>query len=415
MEHFNYKTVMVSTIANGDELETLRFLFFHPDTTRLELVGNLNISHLTVSKALKNLQKKGYIYPSGKIQGESGRPSTTYRIGPDCLYSIGIHFDFDVIRCVLIDASNKIHYQVDSPYSITPTSETCAAILTENLHAIIENIFKEAKKLNISPAVIGVSLPGMVDSENGIWISGLQFPGIRNIPIRTFLEEKIGIPVFIEDNSRSLVVLEKAIGLGRDCTEIVLLYLGSGMGAGIVSDDKILRGFHGTAGEIGHIPHGDNSYRCSCGNVGCFETIVSTYGLIRIFTDRLKQGIISKLQDSKKNDEYTITIEDIYRRAIEGDHFTLKTLHEIGQYIGDACDILIKLYNPEILIISGENAIFSEFLREAVTSTVNFKIAPEINKDFHIDFADYKHHHEAYGAAIVGINDLLKRLKTGIK
>lgn len=394
---------------SSEALKSLRFIFFNSDATRLELIDYLQASHLTVSNVIKQLLAENLIFKSGKKQGESGRPSTTYRIAASSGTALGVHFDFNTIRFVLIDTGGG---------KLLDWEQECAADRPAGLRQeeyigiLADGIQRGLTKIETAgfpaPFSICVSLPGMVDSENGTWISGLQLQGIRSIPLKQELEIKLSLPVFIEDNSRSLVILEKVRGAARGYRNIVLLYLGVGMGAGIVIDNRIVRGVHGTAGEIGHIPHGNSSYRCSCGNIGCFETVVSPYGIKRIFSDRLNEGVSSSLQRFRTGEGFSFSLEDILEAADNGDHLTIKTLAEIGDYIGDACDILIKLFNPEVLIITGFSSIFAKYLRQNVETTISMKIAPEISRDFQVIFPEYKPYFEAWGAGMVAIDELVK-------
>lgn len=393
-----------------DEIKALRMIWLNRDITRLELLELLQVSHLTASNVIKHLETKDLIFKSGKKQGESGRPSTTYRIESGSGTTLGVHFDFNTLRFVLADTEGEMlkTWQSGFPEHNLPHQDHQIYInsLANGIEQAIEALKEEGYAV---PFSIGISLPGMVDSESGIWVSGLQLQGIKNIPLQEELERLLSIPVFIEDSSRSLVLLEKVRGLAKEHRNIVLLYLGSGMGASIVMEDRILRGVHGTAGEIGHIPHGKSTYRCSCGNIGCFETIVSPYGIKRIFEDRLNEGVSSTLQNFKQGSSYTFHLEDIQQAARLGDHLSMKTLAEIGEYIGDAADILIKLFNPEILIITGSGAIFADFMRTSVETTINMKIPPEINNASTVVFAEYKPYYEAWGASMVALNELFKK------
>lgn len=392
-----------------DALKALHFIFLHRDTTRLEIIYNLQISHLTVSNALKKLESKQIIYKSGKVQGESGRPSTTYRINGSIFSILGIYFDSETLQFVLSNASGELitsWEEVLSPEEISLIkTDGPVGILIEKISANLKSVHLKDR---LQPQCLGISLPGMVDSVKGNWISGLQIEGIKSIPLKQILEDAFNIPVFIEDSSRSLVLLEKIFGKAQAYSNITLLYLGKGMGTGLIIDNKIVRGQQGTAGEIGHIPTTHSTYRCSCGNIGCFETIVSPYGILRIFEDRLKEGVSSSLQKFLNKNSYDLDLKKILEAAHAGDHLTIKTLVEIGEFIGDACDILIKLFNPEIIIISGIEAIFADFLKQSIISTINLRTPPLINKNIEIQFADYESNYEAWGAATMALNESLK-------
>jgi predicted NBD/HSP70 family sugar kinase len=154
------------------------------------------------------------------------------------------------------------------------------------------------------------------------------------------------------------------------------------------------------AGEIGHIQHPQNRYRCTCSNVGCLETVISTVGIQRVFRDRLAEGVVSNLQREAEDPN----LDRILGAAREGDRFVQSTLREIGQFLGDACAILIKMFNPEGLIISGDGAMFREFFAEPVEQVVRRWVLPEMLEGFSMTFAEYDPFHEAHGAALVAMD-----------
>jgi predicted NBD/HSP70 family sugar kinase len=217
------------------------------------------------------------------------------------------------------------------------------------------------------------------------------------------LRERLGLPVFIEDISRSVAFYEMHCGHGRSSRSFVVIYLGAGVGAGVVINRRIYRGFHGMAGEIGHIEHADNTYRCSCSNVGCLETVISASSIQRVFRDRLAEGVISSLQQVTGE----LDLAAIRAAADQGDRFTRTTLHEIGEYLGDACTVLIKMFNPDRLIVSGVGALLRDFLAVPAGEVIRRRVLPEMLADFRFLFADYEPTQEAHGAALAAMNHYL--------
>jgi glucokinase len=260
----------------------------------------------------------------------------------------------------------------------------------------------ELKAMNRGPVAVGISLPGMIDTERRVWLSGLQLPGINNLDINTEICKRMDIPVYVEDNCRIISFYEKAEGHGKDLNNFVVLYLGIGVGAGIVINNEIYRGANGTAGEIGHIIHANNNYRCSCGNVGCLETVTSHSGVIRVFQDRLSEGVYSLLQNDAKAG--TLTLESILEAADKGDKLARTTLFEIGQFIGDACTILINLFNPEKLFITGTLEVLKEYFEDAITLSLNRRVVPSILDHTNVQFTPYSAKNEAYGASLFAIS-----------
>jgi len=176
-----------------------------------------------------------------------------------------------------------------------------------------------------------------------------------------------------------------------------------------VIDRKLYRGFHGLAGEIGHIQHPDINYRCHCNNIGCLETMVSAPGILHAFRDRLEAGVISSLQGLRLEGRDSLSLEKILAAARQGDRLAQSTLAEIGGFLGNACATLIKLYNPQRLIISGYGSIFRDYFNDPVHQAITQYVLPDMLVDYKTVFTDYESHHEAFGVALLAMNHFLTR------
>ncbi|WP_422479075.1 ROK family protein [Pleomorphochaeta sp. DL1XJH-081] len=397
------------TNLNSSELEILKSIQMLDSPTRHLISKNAGMSVQKVSQVLKTLESKRIIRKAGKAFSSSGRPSYIYEMDPKQMYTIGAAISNHGISLVVTDATKEIVKN-----SALEFSEE--ALVSHDPTKILEEIIDPLKKAKAdiekeggTAVSIGISLPGMIDTARRVWLSGLQLPGINHLDINKEICKRMDIPVYVEDNSRIISYYEKVEGHGKDLNNFVVLYLGIGVGAGIIIDKSIYRGANGTAGEIGHIIHSKNNYRCSCGNVGCLETVTSDSGVIRVFKDRLSEGVHSLLQPYANTG--TLTLEAILQAANEGDKLARTTLFEIGQFIGDACTILINLFNPEKLFITGTLEILKNHLMDAIMLSLDRKVVPSILENTKVEFTPYSAKNEAYGAALFAVsqywNDLL--------
>lgn len=392
-----------------NEIRAVRAVFSQQHPTRSSIARQTRLSLVKISSVLKELEKKHYIEKAGKTKTTGGRPAYIFQLKPDIGISLGISIAPDYFTVVGIDCSKNV--QIDERYPISLPADPEAhvdAIVSQVVPVVKELMEKRGGKRPI--VSIAIALPGMVDSRRGIWLLGLQVTGITHIDIIGMFEQKLGVPVYIEDVSRALALLEIFRTRGRRIRNFVLLYIGLGLGSGIVINGRLYRGRHGLAGEIGHVKHADNTYRCSCNNVGCLETVVSTEGILRVFQDRLKEGVRSSLQKTMIRTEMSLTLDEILAAAEEGDRVTQSTLGEIGVFLGDACATLIKLFNPQALIISGPGSIFKEYFRGPVEQVIQQRVLPEMLEDYRTVFADYRENHEALGAALLAMKRYLNHL-----
>ena len=178
--------------------------------------------------------------------------------------------------------------------------------------------------------------------------------------------------------------------------DIVYLYLGSGVGAGIIIGQEPFYGSHGMAGEVGHLVVEEDGARCLCGNIGCLETVVSSSSIVRRFQKGSRRSDLS-LQECRGHSQ--LTLEAIRDAATAGDRLAQSTLFELGTLLGDAVSKIIKLYNPRTLIIGGPVGVLGEHLREPIWIKVRQKVIPEMLVDFDMQITASGAIEEAVGAA----------------
>ncbi len=393
------------------ELRVVRSILNLTNATRQGLARDTGLSLVKVSSLLAGLESAGHVVKQGKTASRGGRPSFIYRVNPRLGYSIGACVSPTEVRVVVADCSQGLIHEEVAPLALEADPRAHIRSVQQKLSRQVERVRSQVVPDPERVVAVGVALPGMVDTGSGVWLQGLQLTGVTHAQFARELERRLGLPVYIEDVARALAFLEKVRGIGQGTENFVLVYLGLGMGAGIVIGNRLYRGHHGIAGEIGHIVHANNDYRCSCNSVGCLETVVSAPGIIRVFRERLQAGVLSTLQRFQV-EEQPLSLEDVLEAARGGDRLAQTTLFEIGQFLGDACAILIKLFNPQKLIVSGEASILKEFFAEPVQQVLQQRVLQEMLQDFQLLFADYLPSHEATGAALVALDHYLNgRLK----
>jgi predicted NBD/HSP70 family sugar kinase len=391
------------------EIRAVRAIFSQHHPTRSSIAHHTRLSLVKISSILQELEKKRILEKGGKTKTTGGRPAYIFQLKPDVGVSIGICINPDSFQIVGIDGSKSLCLDQHYPLKLPEDAE-------KHVEAIIEQVIPKVRHIidgqaKRQPVVsVGIALPGMVDSRRGIWLLGLQVTGITHIDIARMFQQKLKIPVYVEDASRALTVLEMHRQSESKLRDFVLAYIGLGLGTGIVINGRIFRGYHGLAGEIGHVEHANNAYRCSCNSVGCLETVASTAGILRVFRDRLKEGVRSSLQKPAGDSDSQLSLEQILAAADGGDRVAQSTLAEIGVFLGDACAILVKLFNPKRLIISGPGSIFKDYFREPVQQVIQQRVIPEMLEDYQTVFADYETNQEAWGAALLAMKCYLNSL-----
>lgn len=204
---------------------------------------------------------------------------------------------------------------------------------------------------------IGIGFPGPVDVELGVVLSPPNMKGWINVPLKDIMEEEFKMPVIIENDANAAAIGEHWMGAGKGMKNLVCITLGTGVGGGIVLNDKIWHGATGIAGEIGHTTIIRNGQKCNCGNRGCLEAYASATGMVRMMHKALLMGGMDKqslsvmpVDEEKLNKDGSKYISEL---AAKGNKIALSVIKEMIQILGIAIVNIVHILNPEIIVISG--------------------------------------------------------------
>ncbi|MGO8698500.1 MAG: ROK family protein [Limisphaerales bacterium] len=200
---------------------------------------------------------------------------------------------------------------------------------------------------------VGIGAPGAVDTETGRVINApnLQW---QDLPLKKMLEKQLGgIPVSVENdcNSATLGVYEKE--LQSKPRHVIGIFIGTGIGGGIIADGKLYSGFNGTAGEIGHMVIQVGGPKCSCGNRGCFEAVASRGAIFRSLHAAIKDGQKTLLTEMLDADLTDLRSGDLRKAIRKGDKLVEKIVEEAAEYTGIAVANLINIFSPQIVVLGG--------------------------------------------------------------
>src|SRR6185503_5508120 len=180
-------------------------------------------------------------------------------------YSIGIDLGGTNLRAAAIYRSGKMIRKIAGGTHLSAGREAVVADMVAAITALREQCSAD------SLTGVGVGTPGFIIMEKGVITGSPNMPGFDNFPIRDEIERQLGAPVVLENDANAAALGEKWMGAGREYNDLVLLTLGTGVGGGIISGGRVLRGYVGMAGELGHITVVPTGNPCGCGNRGCVE------------------------------------------------------------------------------------------------------------------------------------------------
>jgi predicted NBD/HSP70 family sugar kinase len=256
-------------------LETIRL---QGPIARGEIAKRVGLTVQTVSTITRELEEQGFLIGSREVRKLRGYPPTTLAINPDGGHAIGVHLNPRGVDVALINLSGDIVRRLHRklPRSLPKTVLGVVADLVEGVAKSPPGGRKRGRMLGV-----GLAMPGPFDVESMSFVGPTTLEGWEGVPIREHLAAMTGFPTFVESDHASAALGERLYGVGRNVRDFYYVYFGVGLGGCMVQDGAILRGGHGNAGEIGHLPLVPDGEPCPCGNAGCLERYLSCEAMER--------------------------------------------------------------------------------------------------------------------------------------
>lgn len=352
----------------------LRYLQESAPLSRAQLAGLTGLNKTTVSSLVEELLDRGLIREAGMDTSGAGRPATLLNLDPQAGYIIGIELGVGFISIFLTDFVGHVvwrHLQETAP------SAPQDVLLDQAFH-LIDEARATAQAHGVRLLGLGLTLPGMVDVENGVLIfsPNLQW---RDVPLRQIVRQRVGdVPVFVDNDANASALGEHLFGVARRSQNFVFVVAGVGLGGGLFLNGDLYRGSGGLAGEVGHTSFTvDRSRPCRCGNRGCWETFGNQYSLIERVRARLEVGRDSLIPQLMAAQSVPLTLSIIAQAADAGDAEALEALSETGEAIGLGIANLINIFNPEIVVVGGAMSTAGRHLLPSIQQVIQERALAE--------------------------------------
>ncbi|KYH35732.1 glucokinase [Clostridium tepidiprofundi DSM 19306] len=279
---------------------------------------------------------------------------------------IGVDLGGTNIAAGLVDAYGKLLHNE----SIPTYKEREAYDIICDIEKLITKIIDKAGTNKSEIESIGIGIPGLADECTGDVIECVNL-NWHNVPLRSILEKKIGVSVYINNDATVAALAEYEAGIMKGVRNGVFITLGTGVGGGIIIDGKVYTGSNGIGSEIGHMIVGENYYNCNCGRNGCLETFSSSTALInytkKLLQENNEESILNVLSDGNINN---IDGKMIFDAAKQGDKLANKAVDRMVKYLSIGIMNIVSIIDPEIFVIGGGLSKAGTFLLEKIQSSV---------------------------------------------
>lgn len=247
---------------------------------------------------------------------------------------------------------------------------------------------------------IGMGSPGAVDLDNKTVTGAFNLNWATKQMVGSEIESAIGLPFAIDNDANVAALGERWVGAGENNPDVVFMTLGTGVGGGIIADGHLIHGVAGAGGEIGHmIVEPDTGFECTCGSIGCLETVASATGVVKVARLLAESYVGDSKIKSQIDSGEDVTSKDIFVAAESGDIFANSVVEKVSYYLGLASANISNILNPDSVVIGGGVSDAGEFLRERIEKYFYRYTFPQVRQTTKLKMAELGNDAGIIGAA----------------
>ncbi|MEV2238806.1 ROK family transcriptional regulator [Micromonospora sp. NPDC049891] len=374
---------------NPQQARLVRLLRDEGPRSRVELGDLLGLSRTALTTELDRLVARGLVETAGPAASRGGRRSSLLRL------SGGVRFASVVV------ATDRITVAVtDGELNVLAETSEAADVRDGPEPAIsraVELVDKLRAELGVAELTgVGVALPGPVDG--GTSTAPAVLPRWQRFPVRDAFAAELGCPVLIDNDANVLALGERHAGIGRTVEDFLYLKLGTAIGCGLVLGGSLYRGATSSAGDIAHLPLGEEGPPCACGEAGCLEAYCGDAGLVRAALT-VARSDRSPVLAARLAEAGTLTVADVVAAATAGDPATQVLVRDAARRLGRVLVGLVSFFNPGIVVIGGAPDGLGHVLLSEIRGVVYRRSAPLATGTMPIVLSDLADRAAVVGAA----------------
>jgi N-acetylglucosamine repressor len=342
------------------ESEILKKVRAHPGISRVELARKLQIAPSTVGNYTGRLITEGFLIEDPeKADFEMGRPPTALRLNPDGGQFIGMDFEARNIMAMAVDFSDR---PLKQAHKSIEKSDSVQAVI-EKIEQAIEEVLPNGQGRLLA---IGVGVPGLVNPVKGVAVHYKYISGWQNVALAAPLAKRFGVPVYLENNARSMALAELWFGQGRGQKDWLCIGIRSGIGAGIVAGGHLQRGANHRAGEIGRwvcpkLPKAVSSF-AHAGTSPATKMELQEVASVRAIIGALERARRAGRKTVLSSRTEPLTFGDVLEAARQRDQLTLQIIEVAAGALGWAVGELTLALNPSHVILAGPLTLLGEIM-----------------------------------------------------
>ena len=374
-------------------------------SSRSELVARTGLGRAIVAQRVGELIERGLVAEGDVGPSTGGRPPRQLTFRADGGYVLVADLGATSIDVAVTTLDGRILGHHDEPARIEAGPERCL----DRVDALVESLLKTTESLPGRLWGIGIGVPGPVEFEAGRPISPPIMPGWDGYPIRERFAARYGAPVWVDNDVNVLALGEWRSGVAAGHDNVVVVKIGTGIGAGIISGGNLHRGAQGSAGDVGHIQVTDDpAVVCRCGNLGCLEALAGGEAIGRAGEAAAQEGRSPRLL-AAFDQRGAVSAEDVARAASFGDPVAMALLQDAGHRVGSMLASVVNFFNPSLIVIGGGVANSPDQLLASIRETIYRRSLPLATRDLLIQRSSLGGLAGVIGASAMVVDQLFSR------
>lgn len=326
--------------------------------SRIDIAKKLSVSPGSVTSITSDLLTAGLVVEVEGTRHDGalrGRPPVALSIAPGAGYVVGLKLGDFEHSAVVVDFAGAIVAKLDLR---KPLSSKEVSALIAQAEGLLADLLTQAGIERSQIRAVGLGLAGIVDFEAGMVPWSPLFRE-RDVQLRELISVRIGLPVYVDNDANMVTLAELWFGAGRSKSSFAVVTIEHGVGMGLVIDNRLYRGAMGLGMELGHTKVHLDGALCRCGNRGCLEAYVADYALVR-------EARVALDMDSEAPGQMLTMLERLFDQAKAGNEQARSIFHRAARYLSLALSNIVHLFDPDLIILSGERMRYDYLYAEEV-------------------------------------------------
>ncbi len=345
--------------------------------SRGEIVARTGLTRSVVARRVGELIEHGLVAEGETGPSTGGRPPRHLAFRADAGHLLVADLGATSVIAAVAALDGRVLAHRDAPLDIAVGPDAVLA----RLDTMFDEVRAECASLPGRLWGLGIGLPGPVEFDAGRPISPAIMPGWDGYPVRDRLAKRYSAPVWVDNDVNVLALGELRSGVAANHEDVVVLKIGTGIGAGIISDGHLHRGAQGSAGDVGHSPVSDDpSIVCRCGRTGCLEALAGGHALARDGEAAARDGTSPALAAILER-RGSLTTDDVVAAASAGDAAATGLLRAAGRRVGLMLAGIVNFFNPSLIIIGGRVGLHADAMVASIREVVHERALPLATHD----------------------------------